>query len=237
MNNRPPRFIVANDDDEPEDDALYPSHDDGMEGDASDDDEDSSVAADDVDALRAIARLAQLAGGIDWFGACGQPLQRADIALLNEYCAAIGVFDPQIDRPDGWQALSDIIREPDWDAELWQTEEQAMQALMESLAERDVSEHDLLVALNHAGTRATEAVREKLEGLMDAAGFADDDLLEAGIQAAMQATQQAALVLAAQALLGDALEADGQHPFALKFRLFERGHWPLGLVGGSYRIF
>ncbi len=213
---------IANDD-EPEDDDFDFSEDD------------SSGEAEDIDALRAIARLARLAGGIDWFGACGKALQQTDIDLLNEYCAAIGVFDPQIDLPANWAELSDIIREPDWDAELWQAEEQAMQALMASLAEQDVSEHDLLVALEHAGVKATEAVREKLETLLDAAGFADDDLLEAGIQAATQAAQQAGLVLAAGALLGDREQA--QHPFALKFRLYERGHWPLGLVGGSYRIF
>lgn len=220
--------IIANDD-EPDDENFDLPEEDAF-------DEAESGEADDIDALRAIARLARLAGGIDWFGACGQPLQQADLDLLNAYCDAIGVFDPQIDQPAGWAALSDILREQDWDAELWQAEEQAMQALIADLAAQDVSEHDLLVALEHAGVKATEAVREKLEGLMDAAGFADDDLLEAGIQAATQAAQQAGLVLAAGALLAED-ETQAEHPFALKFRLFERGHWPLGLVGGSYRIF
>lgn len=222
------RPIVANDDDEPEDDAFDLSEEESF-------DEAESGEAEDIDALRAIARLARLAGDIDWFGACGQPLRKTDIDLLNAYSAALGLFDPQIDLQPDWTALSDIIREADWDAEIWQAEEQAMQALMLSLAEQDVSEHDLLVALEHAGVKATEAVREKLEALLDAAGIADDDLLEAGIQAATQAAQQAGLVLAAQALLGDDMLSE--HPFALKFRLFERGHWPLGLVGGSYRIF
>lgn len=219
---------IANDDD-PDDDAFDPAEDA-----APDEFEESGTEA--IDALRAIARLARLAGGINWFGACGQPLQTADIDLLNAYCAAIGVFDPQPDQPADWSALSDILREPDWDAEIWQAEEQAMQALVAELAAQDVPEHDLLVALEHAGVKATEAVREKLESLMDAAGFADDDLLEAGIQAATQAAQQAGLVLAKQALIGDATSEE-EHPFALKFRLFERGHWPLGLVGGSFRIF
>ena len=42
-----------------------------------------------------------------------------------------------------------------------------------------------------------------------------------------------------QAVLAAEFEDDEQqrHPFALKYRLFEMGRWPLGLVGASYYLF
>jgi hypothetical protein len=60
-------------------------------------------------------------------------------------------------------------------------------------------------------------------------GVADMALIRAAAGAATQACYQAALVLAAG--------AEAEHPFAIKFRLYEAGRWPLGIVGMTFNVF
>ena len=59
----------------------------------------------------------------------------------------------------------------------------------------------------------------------------DEELIRAAVGAASQAIYQAGLLLAAEN------EEDQNHPFALKYRLFESGRWPIGVVGNSFHIF
>jgi hypothetical protein len=54
-------------------------------------------------------------------------------------------------------------------------------------------------------------------------------VIMAAVGAATQACHVAALVVLA------AEEED--HSMALKFRLFEAGHWPLGVTGNSFHLF
>ena len=49
--------------------------------------------------------------------------------------------------------------------------------------------------------------------------------------AGAQAIYQAGLLLAAEN------EEDEHHVFALKYKLFESGRWPIGVVGNSFHIF
>jgi hypothetical protein len=60
-------------------------------------------------------------------------------------------------------------------------------------------------------------------------GIEDEEILRAAIGQALQSCYQAALVIAA----GE----EEDHPFAQKFRLYENGHWPLGVAGTTLNIF
>ena len=40
----------------------------------------------------------------------------------------------------------------------------------------------------------------------------------------------------AKAALALAANCSGEHPFAAKFRLYQSGHWPLGLYDGVFHI-
>ena len=66
-------------------------------------------------------------------------------------------------------------------------------------------------ALIHASCTATESAAAVAAG------------------AAAQAAYQAALVLAT--------DGEADHPFALKFRLFEAGRLPLGITGNTFNLF
>ncbi len=218
-------------DDEPESDAF------GM---AEGWDEDAALEEGDaaLDGLRAVARLAKLLPGINWFGAAGRPLTAAELTEAENYCAALGFFDTSIGGIATWRQAADAVADPDWSSELWQAEDQAHQALLE-LAEQFLPVHDLHVALNHVSLRAGELALAQAIAAVARVGLEDEELVKAAGQAAAQTAYQAALVLAVQAV-GEAITGldDGEsHAFAAKFRLYEQGRWPLGLAGNTFSVF
>ncbi len=194
--------------------------------------------AEAVDGLRAVARLARLLPEIDWFGAAGQPLTAVDYAEAENYCAGLGFFDVSVGGLATWRQAAEAVSDPDWSSEVWEAEDQAHQALLE-IAEQFLPTHDLEVALNHVALRAGELALKQAGAALAQIGLEDEEVLKAAGQAAAQAAHQAALLLAVRALGAVAEEAglDEAHPFAAKFRLFERGHWPLGLAGNTFSVF
>jgi len=210
---------VANDDDEDEDDFLSLGEQDFQ-------------ASDDHDSLRAVARLAKLVGGLTWFSAVGRPLTPGELRLAEDYVAGIGFAEARVAGVETWLSAIDAAQAPDFEDDWWQAEQQMQTALLEA-ALQNVDEHDLEVALQHVATRAGEVAHERAIKAAARHGVSDPALLQVAAGAASQAAYQAALVLAAQLDSEDGAE----HPFVLKFRLFEMGRLPLGLVGSSYNLF
>lgn len=218
---------VANDiedDDEYDDLGFGPDLDDGDDDDAHD-----AAMSDDLDGLRAVARLAKLAGRIDWFGAVGRPLAPADLAAAEDYVAGLGFPDVQVGRVEDWRAAATVAAEaPDWGEDWWQAEEQMRKALLdEALAL--TPEHDLMVALTHVSATAKERAQARATAAAARQGISNAMLVKTAADAAAQAAYQAALVLAA--------DGDADHPFAVKFRLFEAGRLPLGITGSTFNVF
>jgi hypothetical protein len=61
------------------------------------------------------------------------------------------------------------------------------------------------------------------------AGQRGPELVRIAAEAAVQTCVQAALVLAAG--------TEESHPFAYKYRLFELGRWPFGMIGQTLHLF
>lgn len=181
-----------------------------------------------IEGLRAVARMARLIPAIGWFGAVGQPLEPSEIADAESYIEGLGFLGAHVAGIESWPAAAAAAQDPDWSPEWWEAEEQARAALLEA-AQGLYPEHDLMVALTHVSTKAGEVAHGKAAIAAARAGIADEALIRAAAGAAAQAAYQAALVLAA--------DGDAEHPFAVKFRLFEAGRWPLGLVGNTFNLF
>jgi hypothetical protein len=211
---------VANDDDLPEDDDF-----DGFDEDGLDD--------ETLEGLRGVARLAKLAAALPWFASVGRPLSPEETDLAEAACAGFGFFDARIGATENWAEAAEQAEaqsdEAQADPAFWEAEEQARHALLDQ-AGAIYPQHELMVALTHAATKAGEAARRQATRMAKPGrGFPPEEWIQAASAAAAQAAYQAALVLAA--------EAEDDHPFALKFRLFERGRWPLGLIGNTYSVF
>ncbi|WP_298724989.1 hypothetical protein [uncultured Ferrovibrio sp.] len=199
---------------------------------ANDDDEMDAMSdearGDDLEGLRAVARLSKLCGRISWFSAVGEPLEPSEIADAEAYVSALGFPDVSVAAVEDWRAAAAAAQAPDWSQDWWQAEEQMRKALLEEALSLN-PEHDLMVALTHVSTKASEVSHGLAAVSAARAGVADEALIRVAAGAAAQAAYQAALVLAA--------DGDAEHPFAVKFRLFEAGRLPLGIVGNTFNLF
>jgi hypothetical protein len=87
----------------------------------------------------------------------------------------------------------------------------------------------LLEALSRVTQGASDAAHGQAALATARAAIADPALARAAAGAATQACYLAALAAAAAAV--------PDHPFLAKFRLFEAGRWPLGIVAGRFHLF
>jgi hypothetical protein len=187
-----------------------------------------AAAIDDLPALRGVARFARMVRNVAWFATLGEPLSAAERDDAEAYVSALGFPDADVALVADWEEAEAAIRNPGWNSDWWEAEEQLRAGLIADAMEQ-ISEDELLVALTAVTSAASEVVHGAAAVAAARAGVADQALIRAAAGAATQGAYQAALVLAAG--------ADDMHPFALKYRLFEAGHWPLGIVGSTFNLY
>lgn len=196
--------------------------------DHDDDDDLDGLDEDQLAALTAIRRLGEVVERMPWFSRIGEPLDETDRALAQRYLDMLGFPDATPVPVMDWAEAGDAASSTDLNSEAWEVEEQlradlSREALMQF--DEDSLSDTLALIAETAGPQIVEATA-------NAASLwpiEEPEVIEAATGAAVQACYQAALVLAAQAV--------EDHPFGLKFRLFERGRWPIGLSGRTFNIF
>lgn len=186
------------------------------------------VRPEDFPTLAAVARFAAAIPRVPWFAAVGERLSEAERDDALSYLAALGFPDAHVAQVESWEEAEGAASNPDWNSAWWEAEEQLRAALTVGALEL-VGESDLEAALTHVGASASEVANGAAAAAAASAGVSDEALVRAAAGAAVQASHQAALVLAAG--------GEEDHPFAIKFRLFEAGRWPLGVVGTSFNLF
>ena len=191
-----------------------------------DDEEDLDLG--DFPGLRALGRFARLVPDLGWFQNLGNELDEDEIEWAEAYLAEMGFPDSTVAPVGDWEEAADAAASADWNSPWWEAEEGLRAALMVEACAR-IGEERLEVALAHLAARAADAIRIGAEVAAARDGVIDEELVRAAAGAAAQAAHQAALVLAA--------EIEDEHPFALKFRLFETGRWPIGLTGHSFHLY
>ncbi len=184
----------------------------------------------DFPGLMAVSQFVRMLGGVPWFGGLGLELDGREVLLAEDYLLALGFPEARIAPVANWEAAADAAANPEWNSDWWEAEEQVRVALVAEACLR-ADEDTVMVALTHLQNQAAEAVLESAEWAAEAAGIDDTELIRAAAGAAAQGIYQAGLLLAAEN------EDDEHHAFALKYRLFESGRWPIGVVGNSFHIF
>lgn len=182
---------------------------------------------EDYPTLRSVIRFNKLIPSVAWFAAAGEPLGRSALQTAREYMNNLGFPDAFVAEVESWEDAAYAAGNPEFNSDWWEAEEQLRMTLTDAALEL-MSEEDLSLALTHVSATASKVITRAIDGLAEEAELEDDELIRAVIGSAVQACHQAALVLAA----GE--EAD--HPFALKYRLFEQGHWPIAITGSSFHI-
>ncbi len=163
-----------------------------------------------------------------WFAALGAPLTAGEIADINAYADELCIPIICIKNATGWRDAERTTRDPNWSQAWWSTE----QELQDLLGAHAAARHGASVALRQLSD-VTDAAGDIVLGAAAMAsardGIADESLIRVAAGAATQACYQAVL-----AILGC---GDGDHVFAVKYRLYAAGRWPLGVVGDHFHIF
>lgn len=178
--------------------------------------------------LAGVRRFARLIPNTDWFARVGQPLDPVARDEARTYAAALGFPDAEPAILEDWQDAAAAAETLDLNTPAWEAEAQLRRDLALA-AEAEVEPRVLELVMTGIAELAADPVREAAETTAALLGIHDEDFLRAASGGAVQACHQAALVLAA----GQGAE----HPFSLKFSLYEHGRWPVGIVGASFNIF
>jgi hypothetical protein len=181
----------------------------------------------DGDALAAVRVFASAIPRGSWFAACGDALTPSERADAAAYLAALGIPDADVADVAGWAEAATATQDPAWSRAWWDAEAHAQAALQRRAAARLGTER-LLAALTQV-TEAAASLSGAAALAMSRAGVADPVLMRVAAGAAAQACHQAALALAAAGGADDL--------FAVKYRLFTAGRWPLGIVGDRFFVF
>ena len=186
--------------------------------------------------LPALSRLNRFARGLDsipWFANLGEPLTPGARAVAARFTEGLGFPEADVAVLTDWEEAADAASHNDWNSPAWEAEE-LLRADLTGRALSLMSEEALKISM----TMIAEKVAEPAKVAMEQAGFIwdveDEPSKELAVGSAVQAAHLAGLVLVAAH--DHDFDAD-DHPFTLKFQLFEFGRWPVAVAGRSFNVF
>ena len=175
--------------------------------------------------------LDAFAAGLDhasWFAAVGEPLTPSESADAAGYLAGLGLAGARVAEVADWGAAGAAVRDSAWDRRWWDAVERERKLLLHAARKKHGGD-PVMAALSKATQAASDLVAGRAAEAAAARGVADPGLVKAAAGAGIESAYQAALALAAG--------APADHPFRLRFSLFEAGHWPLALIAGRFDVF
>lgn len=178
--------------------------------------------------LEPLARFARLIPNTPWFRHVGDPLDGPLVADCRGYAEGLGFPDADPAVIVLWEEAKGVLESTDLNPPAWEEEEQLRAALVATACET-VEEAALTLALDFVAGVAADAAQRGAEDMRRFLQIEDEAFSRLAMGAGAQICHQAALVL-----VGD---GGAEHPFSLKYRLFEHGRWPLGIIGNSLNIF
>jgi hypothetical protein len=197
--------------------------------DATEDDfDDIEEIFDELPTLKSVAPFLALAGQVHWFRTLGEAPDREMVTLARAYAEALGFPEAEPAFLADWEEAADAAENTEINSPAWEAEEQLRaSAVADVLAVLD--EQTLEMVMTHAAQTVAEPIEAAADEAAQELRIVDEAFVRATSGAAAQATYQAALA----AMTGAAED----HPFALRFQLFEKGRWPIGIIGNSFLIF
>ncbi len=190
--------------------------------------EEEPLDVDEYPTLQSVVRFNRLLNTIEWYANVGEVVA-SDIAdTARSYQDYLGFPHSNLAAIEDWSEAGEAAANTDWNSEFWEVEEQIRMGLLDQALEL-IPENDLNMALTQITATASPLLQYAAENWIEEQGIEDQELVRAAVGAGVQACYQAALVLAA----GE----EDSHPFALKFKLFELGRWPIAITGNSFNLF
>ncbi|HEY6725880.1 MAG TPA: hypothetical protein VI197_17725 [Polyangiaceae bacterium] len=164
----------------------------------------------------------------EWFHTLGRPLGAEERRNVSDYLSGLYLaHDLPIEGVSDWKSAHAAIVSPGWDRRWWDAEQREKDRLS-SKARAVVDEPEFW--------RSLSASLESADGVYEAAaiGAARGGCEDMGlIRAAAGALSQALYLAELSRIAGEGT----RHPFFIKKAVFASGHWPLGIVHGTYYVF
>lgn len=198
---------------------------DSAENDFTDDIDD---IFEELPTLKSVAPFLALAGNVHWFRTLGEDPDMETVQIARAYAEALGFPDAEPGFLADWEEAADAAENTDINSPAWEAEEQLRAALTDDVL-AVLDEQTLEMVMTHVTQGVSEAVEQGATEAAQELRIFDEEFVRATGGAAVQAAYQAALA----AMTG----AEEDHPFALRFQLFEKGRWPIGIIGNSFLIF
>lgn len=179
-------------------------------------------------ALAVVKPLCDLASEMRWFSTVSEPLDSETRDMAERYCEGLGFPGTTPALLGDWEDAAAAAESGDYNSPAWEAEEQMRAYLSEEVLQQ-VDIDTLEMVMTHIAATVSEAATLGAEEAANFLRIDDMAFVQAATGAAVQAVHLAALVL----MVG----LDEDHPFSLRFHLFERGRWPIGIMGQSFNIF
>lgn len=191
-------------------------------------DDDISELFEESPGLKAVAPFLKLATSVHWFRALGEDPDRRTVDIARAYADALGFPEADPAFLADWEEAADAAENTEINSPAWEAEEQLRAALTDDALDV-LDEQTLEMVMTHVATETSEAIEQAAMEAAQELRIFDEEFVRAVSGAAVQAVYQATLA----AITG----ADEDHPFVLRFQLFEKGRWPIGVIGNSFLIF
>lgn len=192
------------------------------------DENDIDEIFDELPTLKSVAPFLALAGNVHWFRTLGEDPDMETVKLARAYAEALGFPEAEPGFLADWEEAADAAENTEINSPAWEAEEQLRAALTDDVLSV-LDEQTLEMVMTHVAGAVSEAVEQ---GAMEAS-----QELRIFDEEFVRATSGAAVASAYQAALAAMTGAEEDHPFALRFQLFEKGRWPIGIIGNSFLIF
>lgn len=197
------------------------------------DEDDLEALERELPGLSALSRFARSLDRIPWFANLGEPLTPGARAAATAYLDGLGFPEADVAILVDWEDAADAAESRDWHSPAWEAEE-LLRADLTAAALETMSEEALRIGMTLISDKVSAAAREAMEQAAFIWDVEDEASRTLAVGAAVQAAHGAALVIVAAS--DPAIDAE-VHAFAAKFKLFEFGRWPVGVVGSSFNLF
>ncbi len=165
------------------------------------------------------------------FSRIGQKLDPADLDLSERYVQNLGFPHAEQARLVHLAEALGAAEASGEDPDAWETEEQLRAHLhMEALAL--TSEEGATALLQLVSGLASDIARTTVMEHFEHSPHFDETALNAMVGHVVQSAHCMAL-----AILSNMDEEQPDHPFILRWSLFNRGRWPVGIAGSSFNLF
>lgn len=199
--------------------------------------------------LEMLGRLTSSARKIAWFSRIGDFLSEPEKDLARACVESLGLGEGWVAPVEDWEDALYAAESPEINDPAWEVMESMRAGLTAQALDLLGDEQAFETAMTHLAAEVTESIKLAAEEVLSASNRDTEDMVNLLTGSAVQAVHLAALVLlAAGAAVATGEERDGadsftgadedynNHPFILRFKLFEAGRWPITITGQSLHI-